>query len=146
MKSMEANRNNAYVRNDDEAKGIINIILGFLTLFMPITLAKRVISMILIAGGVKVSCIVELTGLTDRSVKTHGRKIRNGEVSSLLNLKEGRGRKSKAYGIEDQILAEVENGNYHTRQQISEMIKEKFNISMSVSAVGKLLKKTTYEN
>ncbi len=60
----------------------------------------------------------------------------------MLELKEGRGRKGKAADVKEQILAEVEKGNYHTRQQIADMVEEKFHISMSVSAIGRFLKKT----
>ncbi len=64
-----------------------------------------------------------------------------GDISGLLTVGGG-GRKAKTAGIEDEILAELEKGNYHTRQQIADMIQEKFHISISPSAVGKFLKKT----
>jgi len=141
MKTTSMPNKNIYVNNNDDAKGMIGVILNFLVLFMPMTLAKRVVSIILIAAGLPVSRIVELTGLTDRSIESFGRTVRDGNTASLLELKEGRGRISKTVDIEGQILAELEKGNYHTRQQIADMIKEKFHISMSVSAVGRFLKK-----
>jgi len=79
-----------------------------------------------------------MTGLTERSVRLYGKAIREGKTNSLLKLKEVRGRKGKAADVEEQLLAEVEKGNFHTRQQIADMVKEKFHISMSVSAIGKL--------
>ncbi len=135
---------NIYVRSDAEAKGIISIILDFLVLFMPKTLAKRVVSMILIAGGLPVSRITEMTGLTERSIRSFGREVRERHTSNLLTFKEGRGRKGKAANVEEQILTELEKGNYHTRQQIADMVKEKFDISMSLAAIGKFLKKTAF--
>ncbi len=146
MKSTSIANKNIYVSNNADAKGMIGVILNFLVLFMPMTLAKRVVSIILIAAGLPVSRIVELTGLTDRSIKSFGRTIRDGNATSLLELKEGRGRISKTAGMEGQILAELEKGNYHTRQRIADMIKEKFHISMSVSAIGRFLKKTAFED
>ncbi len=144
MKSINRAEKNHYVDDDTDVIGIINIVLNFLVMFMPITLAKRVVSIILIVAGLPISRITEMTGLTERSVRPYGRVIREGNTRSLLELKEGRGRKGKAVGVEEQILAEVEKGNYHTRQQIADMVEEKFHISMSVSAIGRFLKKTAF--
>ncbi len=135
---------NIYVKSEAEGKGIISIILSFLMLFMPKTLAKRVVSIILIAVGLPVSHITKITGLTERSIRSFGKEVREGNTSDLLKLKEGRGRKGKAVDVEEQILTELEKGNYHTRQQIADMVKEKFNISMSVWAIGRFLKKTAF--
>jgi len=135
---------NIYVKSDAEVKGIISVILNFLALFMPKTLAKRVVSMILIAGGLPVSHITKITGLTERSIRSFGKQVREGNTSTLLQRKEGRGRKGKAADVEEQILTELEKGNYHTRQQIADMVKERFDISMSVWAIGRFLKKTAF--
>ena len=56
-------------------------------------------------------------------------------------IKKGSGRKSRTADVESQIFEELERSNYHTRQQVADMIEEKFHIKISVSAVGKLLKK-----
>jgi len=141
----EKNRKgNHYVDTETDVSGIIKTILNYLAMIMPITLAKRVVSIILIVAGLPVSRITEMTGLTERSVRSYGKAIREGDASNLLELKEGRGRKGKAADVEEQLLAEVEKGNFHTRQQIADMVKERFHISMSVSAIGKLLKKTAF--
>lgn len=142
---MEENRlssGNIYVGSSNEAKEVLRIIMEFLTLFMPMTLVKRVVSIVLLAAGVSIAQIEFLTGLTGRSVRKYGRTIRSGDTAELLALKEGRGRISKASGMEDQILTEIETGHYHTRQQIVDMVKEKFGISMSLMAVSRFLKKT----
>ncbi len=141
MKRMNRAEKNHYVDAETDVIGIIKVVLNFLVMFMPITLAKRVVSIILIAAGLPVSRITAMTDLTERSVRSYGKVIRDGDSRSLLELKAGRGRKGKAAGVEEQILAEVEKGNYHTRQQIADMVKEKFHISMSVSAIGRFLKK-----
>ncbi len=139
---MKVTNKNAYVNTDAEAKGIVGIILNFLVIFMPITLAKRIVVITLKAAGLPVSRIVEITNLTERSVRSFGKIIREGNTNSLLRLKEGRGRKAKTANVETEILEELEKGNYHTRQQIADMVKEKFHITRSVSAIGKFLKKT----
>ena len=53
-------------------------------------------------------------------------------------IKSGSGRKTKIKGIEEQILAELETNNYHTRQQIVDMVGEKFHVRISRSSVGRL--------
>ncbi len=139
---MNGTNKNTYVSTDAEAKEIVSIILNFLVIFMPKTLAKRIVGIILIAAGLSVSRIVEITNLTERSIRSFGKKIGEGNTNRLLRLKEGRGRKAKTANVETEILDELEKGNYHTRQQIADMVKEKFHITMSVSAIGKFLKKT----
>ncbi len=91
MKSINRAEKNHYVDDDTDVIGIINIVLNFLVMFMPITLAKRVVSIILIVAGLPISRITEMTGLTERSVRPYGRVIREGNTRSLLELKEGRG-------------------------------------------------------
>ncbi len=141
MKRMNKIAKNNYIIDEKNAIGIISIILNFLAIFMPMTLAKRVVGIILIAVGLQVSQIAKMTGITERSIRSYGKVIREGKTDSLLKLKEGRGRKGKAADVETEIIEEVEKGNYHTRQQIADMIKEKFQISISVYSIGRLLKK-----
>ncbi len=141
MKRTNKIKKNNYITDEKNAIGIISIILNFLAIFMPMTLAKRVVSIILIVAGLQVSHIAKITDISERSVRSYGKAIREGNTNSLLKLKGGRGRKGKAADVETEIIKEVEKGNYHTRQQIVDMIKEKFHIYMSVYAVGRLLKK-----
>jgi transposase len=54
----------------------------------------------------------------------------------------GGGRKGKLVDIEQAIIDEIAAGNYYSRQQIVDMIEEKFGIRASQSAVDRLLKKT----
>jgi len=125
----------------NETLNIMKSVINFLKLFMPETLVKRVLSMILISAGLENSRITELTGYCDRSVRGLRKEMAGGDISDLLTVGGG-GRKRKTAGIEDEILAELEKNNYHTRQQIADMIHEKFDISISPSAVGRFLKKT----
>ena len=121
---------------------ILKVVFQFLQMFMPEVLAKRVVSVILIALGIENNRITELTGLSDRSIWRLKSDMNNGSMEDLFSTGYGIGRPGKAKGYESVIAEELEKNNYHTRQQIADMIKEKFGISMSVSAVGKLLKKT----
>ena len=64
----------------------------------------------------------------------------SGDFKQALTIRGG-GRKAKSADVEKEILDEIEKGNYHTRQQIADMIKDKFNITVTVTAVSRLLKK-----
>lgn len=125
----------------NEYPKVMETIINFLKHFMSETLAKRILSIVLISAGLENSRVTELTGYCDRSVRGLRKEMEGGDISRLLTVGGG-GRKSKTAGIEDEIFAELERGNYHTRQQIADMIHERFHISISPSAVGKLLKKT----
>jgi len=51
------------------------------------------------------------------------------------------GRPAKTSGLEEQVLAETEANNYHTRQEVADTILEKFHVKISGISVGRLLKK-----
>ena len=121
---------------------IVRKVIEFLQLFMPMTLAKRVIAIVLLSAGLRTSYVTELTGLCDRSTRGLLKSMQEEDIESLFYIKSGSGRKSKTSGVEAEIVAEIEKENYHTRQQIADMIKEKFHVSVSVATVGRLLKKT----
>ena len=124
-----------------EGVRIIQGVIRFLNLFLPVTLAKRAAAMILIAAGVSDERVTGLTGLCDRSVRALRKALREGDPAQLLSIKRGSGRKSRTADVEAQIFEELESNNYRTRQQVADMIEERFHIKLSVSAVGKLLKK-----
>ena len=120
---------------------IIVLILDFLKLIMTETLAKRITSMVLIATGIPNSRVSELTGLCDRSVRSLRKALENGETENIF-LVGGGGGKSKLSDVEAFIVEEIESGSYSNRQQIADMIQEKYGIKVSLNTVGKLVKKT----
>lgn len=126
----------------DNAARVVESVIKFLQLFVPLTLAKRAVSMLLLAVGVPNERVTALTGLCERSVRSLKQAMMEENPADLLKIKEGSGRKSKLADVEAEILEELEKNNYHSRQQIADMILEKFQIQISVSAVGKMLKKT----
>ena len=132
--SEKSERSNEYVY-------IMGAVMNFLKHFMPETLVKRILSIVLICAGLENSRVTELTGYCDRSVRGLRKRIERGDITGLFTVGGG-GRKRKTAEFENAILAELEKGNYHTRQQIADMIEEKFHFSISPSAVGKFLKKT----
>ena len=127
------------------SEAIMDAVISFLAVFMPITLVRRTLSLVLIAAGLDNGTIHRLTGYGHSTIRKLKADMREKSVPDLLTIRGG-GRKAKTSGIEDEILSELESGNYHTRQQVADMIKDKFGISMSVSAVGKFLKKTASES
>lgn len=130
------------IKIPENSVDIFRQVIEFLQLFLPVTLAKRLVAIILLAIGMPVKNAMELTGLCEKSMWTLKKQLREQPVSDLMVIKSGSGRKGKSAGIEKQILAELEAGNYRTRQEIADMIEDKFHIKVSRSCVGRLLKKT----
>jgi transposase len=126
----------------EKPSAILTAVVQFLQLLVGETLAKRIVSLVLIAADVPNTRITETTGISKRSLCTLKNSIQSGNTDALFAAGHGGGRTGKAKGFETAIAEELEKNNYHTRQQVADMILEKFGISMSVSAVGKLLKKT----
>lgn len=125
---------------------IIKKVIEFLQNFLPLTLAKRLVAIVLLAAGVPVPRVTELSGLCDRSTRGLVKSMREEDPAGLLAIKRGSGKKSKTASFEGEIIAEIEQNNYHTRQQIADMIQEKFHVQVSVATVGRLLKKTASKN
>lgn len=127
-------------RQCEESVAIIKKVIEFLQVLLPITLAKRLVAIVLLAAGVPVPRVTELSGLCDCSTRGLLKAMGEEDIGSLLTIKRGSGKKSKTFRLETEILQEIEKNNYHTRQQIADMIQEKFHIQVSVTAVGRLLK------
>ena len=138
-------RNDETMSDNERSIKIMGTIVSFLLVFVPKTLAKRIVAMILLAADVPIPRVVELSGLCERSVRELKRAMAEKDVSGLLTLKNGSGSRSKTKGLEDEIIAEAERGNYHTRRQIADMIEDKFQVKVSVTAVAGLLKKRSQE-
>ena len=85
---------------------IVRKVIEFLQLFMPMTLAKRVVAMVLLSVGVPTSYVTELTGLCDRSTRGLLKSVQEEDIEGLLSIKRGSGQKSKTSDIEAEIVAE----------------------------------------
>ena len=99
-------------------------IYSFLQLFISPVLARRIICALLLIAGMRSADITNLTGLCERSIRELKNKLVAGNTDFLFEEKGGRGRKSKFKDVESQIVEEIESGNYHTLQQIADMIHE----------------------
>jgi len=124
-----------------EGGKIIAKIIKFLEMFMCKTLAKRIVSMVLISVGVSDERITELTGVCNKSVRVLKKSMKNGEEDGLFVVGGG-GRKKKLQDVESAVIEEIEKNDYHTKQQIADMIEEKYGIKISLGTVKNILKKT----
>jgi transposase len=111
-------------------------------MFISETLAKRLVSMLLILAGASFPRIEEAVGFSKRSLHDVKKALDSGNTEKLFVVGHGSGRRSKTKNLESAILEELEINNYHTHQQIADMIKEKFEVRITSRSVGNLLKKT----
>ena len=128
-----------------DAAQIICKVIIFLRLFMCETLAKRVMGMALVAVGLPEGRVADLVGLSNKSVGKLKKGIEGGELDNMFHVAGG-GRKRKLADVEDSILEEINSGTYHSHQQIADMIQEKYGIKVSLTAIGRFLKKTASDD
>ncbi len=126
----------------EDYPGTIAAIPDFLNLFMSLTLAKRILSMALIDAGLEDRQVAAVVGSCTRTVHDLRKKMGVENISDLLIVRGG-GRKSKIdmHGCEEALVEEIHNGDYHTRQEIADMIWARFQFHLSPSGAGKFLKK-----
>ncbi|MDR1688981.1 MAG: hypothetical protein LBS21_10280 [Clostridiales bacterium] len=122
-------------------KKVIERVIKFLTMFMPVTLATRVVCVIMLSSGVSKERTAELTGFCDKTVRKIQKNLNEENMDDIFVINGG-GRKSKISDVEKEIIEEIDSNQYHSRQQIADMILEKFGIKLCVRAVGNFLKKT----
>ena len=116
--------------------------MEFLGTLMPPTLSKRAAAMLLLVAGMGNEEIVELTGMCIRSVRALRKVMEEQEpTSELFAIKPGSGRKRKTDGIEEQVWAELDTGNYRTHKEVAKMLEEKFGIKASVNLAARLVKR-----
>jgi transposase len=96
--------------------------------------------MALIAAGIPNERVTVLTGLCDRSVRSLRKALETGETENIFHVGGG-GNKSKLMGFEEAIIEEIETGSYTNRQQIADMIQEKFGIKVCLNTISNFLKK-----
>ncbi len=125
---------------------IIKRVIDFLTLITTETLSKRIISIVLLAIGTPDERVTELTGLCNRSVRTLRKMIKGGDLSSDIFQVGGGGRKSKLKNVENEITKRIETDNYHSQQEIADMVKSEYGITIHRSGISRLLKKTALKD
>jgi len=123
-----------------ESVQIIKKILVFLGLFVSDTLAKRIISMVLITAGLPNNRVTELVGLGDQSLRKLRKGLADKDFDDMFHVGGG-GRKGKLDEVEGLIVEEISKNNYHSHQQIADMVYEKYGVKVSLPVIGRLLKK-----
>lgn len=137
--------NERQITEKDTTAIIVAGIVQFLQLFVPVTLAKRLPAILLLALGVPDARVAELVGVSDRTVRGLRKQVKAcenpGDVADLLTIKKREKTRSKTQGVEEQILHELEKHNISTRKEAVAIIKDTFGIEISVWSAGRLLKK-----
>jgi len=118
----------------------ISKVIDFLKMFMPITIAKRIVCIIVLSIGISIEEASRVSGFCEKTVVAIKKKLNSNEVDILFVIGGG-GRKSPLADFESAIINEVNQNAYHTKQQIADMIFEKYGIKVTQQTVGKLLKK-----
>ncbi|SEH31202.1 helix-turn-helix domain-containing protein [Selenomonas sp. KH1T6] len=125
-----------------EFDGWVDATMKYMGTLMPPTLSKRATAMLLLVAGMGNAEIVALTGMCIRSVRALRKTMEEQEpTSELFTIKPGSGRKKKTEGVEEQVWAELDTGNYCTNKAVANMLKEKFGIEASVNLASRLVKR-----
>ncbi len=125
-----------------EFAGWVAATMEYMDSLMPPTLSKRAAAMLLLVAGMGNEDIVALTGMCIRSVRGLRKVMEEQEpTSELFSIKRGSGRKKKTEGIEEQVWAELDTGNYRTNKAVADMLKAKFGIEASVNLASRLVKR-----
>ncbi len=126
----------------ENAVEIISCVVAFLSLQMSPILAKRVVVIIMLAVGANPKSSTMLSVLSARTIWSMKKELLKGKINEMLQLNyHGNGKPGKLASIGEQIIQEIENGNYYKLQQIVDMVEAKFHIKVSRTAISNLLKK-----
>ena len=128
------------VLDPSAAEQTIGRIIAFLRIFMAETVARRITSVVLLAVGVPDMRVAELTRMSDRSVRDLRKKLRDGDDD--LFRASGGGRERKMVDVEKLVVEKIESNDYHTQQEIADMVYQEYGIKVHRSTVSRLLKKT----
>ena len=136
--------NTGAIKHDELAQRRILAIINWLATKIPMTLAKRLVAMLLFALGVSVEQTMALTKLSERTVYDVRRKVQQHEPETLgemMHIQVAGGRQPKLKDVENKIVEEVNANNYVSYRQVADMVKDKFGIEVSKWTIKRLLKK-----
>lgn len=127
--------------------GLIQQLIAWLSILVTPTEAKRFVCLILIAMGVHRFSIHDATGVSDRTIRTLQKSVKDEEsVDNIMRVKGNRGRKPKLAEVEAEIEKAIEEGAFQTRAEVVQMVKDEFDIDISVWTAGRFLKKKALES
>lgn len=128
----------------DWSKALAKEIIRYLSDFMAETMAMRIVALVLICFKAPVWVITELSGFCTKTVYKLMKLAREGRFSELFSISGG-GRPSRLADIKNQLFDILDSKNFCSYQAIVQMIKDRFDIDVSVSAVRRLLKRHGYK-
>ena len=95
MKKESAQKTNALeIKLSDNTHDILGQVIEFLQMFLPATLVKRLVAILLLAIGIPFKNAVVLTSLCEKSMWTLKKDVRETYVRELMVIKSGNGRKA----------------------------------------------------
>lgn len=144
-KSPKKTKNQVEQENDPAGSKVL-VLITFLVGFFAITIARRFAAMLYILADVPVKRICVLTGLHEDSIYSLRKQMQDtANLTSLLTIKSGSGRKCTLSEVEEAVKEELNSNNYRTRQQIADMIFKKFGLKLRLSAISDYLKKWSFK-
>jgi len=98
------------------------------------------VCIVVLSIGVTIKETARISGFCEKTVASIKKKLDSNELSVLFVINGG-GRKSPLADFESDIIEEITSNAYYTKQQIADMVFEKYGIKVTQQAIGKLLKK-----
>ena len=127
---------------DRYPRGIALGIINFLIMFMPKTLAVRLVAMLFLSVGLERKKVAMLVECTPKTIQTLSGNMESEDVCGLLTMKKIPGRPPKASDtILGQIAKKVTEGLFSSLKQIASMVEISFCLKLSEDSIGRLLKK-----
>ena len=133
--------------NDTKAK--FAMVIDFLCLFMPITIAKRIICAVFLISGAPRQFLVDMGLCCLRSAGTYDRMIKNGHFQELFSIRKLSGRiafyKGVAHSYIDEIKNLLDSRDFYCYHDIQKALKDEFGLTPSLSAIRYTFKKWGYK-
>ena len=140
-KKKKAHKQICVAKEDRYPRGIVREVIGYLKLFMPVTLAIRLLCILFVVFGMKNARIAFLVGCHVKTVRTVRRRMEKECVGEMMVIANGGGPKPKVSGdVKTQIAEKVKKGTYYCLRQIADMVKISFCLVISESTVSRILK------
>ena len=135
---------------DEHAAEQLNAVLtlfhdNVLHSFLPMTVLKSLLLLILVVLGYPVARAAILTGFCCATVRKKRALFEAGQTEKIFTRKPGSGRKCTCASKEVEIVNELESHDYRSAKQIMKMIQEKLGASVSISAVKAFLHKIGFK-
>ena len=139
MSSARKKTKNQSLQMNGQTGAKVRFLICFLSKFLPLTICQRLFVILFLLVDVPGKRIGILTGICYKTVLQIKRDMKTNPLSTLLSRKSGSGSVGRLADVEEKIKEELDKNNYHSRQQISDMIWEKFGVRMKRTAIGRYL-------